>query len=263
MFEGLADLPWWAPVLLCLAALLAGWVDAVVGGGGLIQLPALLLVPGFAPVHALATNKLGSVMGTLTSATTYYRRVRPDLRTTLPVAGVAFLGSMLGAVLASHLPTSVFTPVVMVALVVVLVFTVARPRLGSDEEDTLPLPATTLLLRTVPFGALVGFYDGVMGPGTGSFLVLGLAVLTRCTFLRASATAKIVNAATNLGALAWFVPLGAVEWRLGVLIGVANMLGGYLGARTAVRLGSRFVRAVLIVVVSALLLRLGYQEFAG
>ena len=97
MLDGIADVAWWVPVLLCLAALLAGWVDAVVGGGGLIQLPALLLVPGFAPVHALATNKVGSVMGTLTSATTYYRRVRPDLHTTLPVAGVAFLGSMGGA----------------------------------------------------------------------------------------------------------------------------------------------------------------------
>lgn len=262
MLDGIADVAWWVPVLLCLAALLAGWVDAVVGGGGLIQLPALLLVPGFAPVHALATNKVGSVMGTLTSATTYYRRVRPDLRTTLPVAGVAFLGSMGGAVVANHLPTEVFTPVILAALVAVLVFTVARPRVGTDDQVDPP-PAGVVLARTVPFGAVIGFYDGVMGPGTGSFLVLGLVLLARTTFLRATATTKIVNAATNLGALAYFAPLGLVEWRLGVTIGVANMLGGYLGARTAVHLGSRFVRAVLIVVVCALLLRLGIQEFAA
>lgn len=249
-------------VLLCLAALLAGWVDAIVGGGGLIQLPALLLVPGFAPVHAVATNKLGSMMGTLTSATTYYRCVRPDLHTAAPLAGVAFVGSLGGAVVASHLPAAVFTPIIMVALVAVLLFTLARPRIGTAFEETPP-PAATVLARTLPFGALVGFYDGVLGPGTGSFLVLGLAVLMHTTFLQATAVTKIVNAATNLGALVYFAPLGLVEWRLGFLIGAANMVGGYLGARTAVRLGNRFVRGVLLVVVTALLVRLGIQVLSS
>lgn len=254
----ISDTAWWAPALLALAAVLAGWVDAVVGGGGLIQLPAVLLMPGFTPVMAVATNKVGSIAGTTASALTYHRRLRPDLRLAAPLAGVAFLGALGGAVTASHLPTSVFTPVIMVALAVVLVFVLVRPSFGATT-DAPPLAVATVLARVLPFGLLVGFYDGVMGPGTGSFLVIGIAALAHVAFLHASAVAKIVNAATNLGALAFFVPMGVVQWRVGILLAVANTLGGYLGARTAVRLGSRFVRGVLIVVVSALLVRLGWQ----
>lgn len=248
-------------LLLCLAALLAGWVDAVVGGGGLIQLPALLLVPGFAPVQAIATNKVGSIMGTAVSSATYYRRVHPDLRLAAPTALVALCGAFGGAVTARRIPTSVFTPIILVALAAVLVFTLARPRIGADAGT--PMALREALARAVPFGVLIGFYDGFMGPGTGSFLVLGLAALTRLPFLQATATTKIVNLATNLGALLFFAPQGLVEWRIGLAIGLANMAGGYLGARTAVRLGSRFVRGVLIVVVSALILKLGLQVVQG
>ncbi len=248
-------------LLLCLAALLAGWVDAVVGGGGLIQLPALLLVPGFAPVQAIATNKVGSIMGTAVSSATYYRRVHPDLRLAAPTALVALCGAFGGAVTARRIPTSVFTPIILVALAAVLVFTLARPRIGADAGT--PMVLREALARAVPFGALIGFYDGFMGPGTGSFLVLGLAALTRLPFLQATATTKIVNLATNLGALLFFAPQGLVEWRIGLAIGLANMAGGYLGARTAVRLGSHFVRGVLIVVVSALILKLGLQVVQG
>ncbi len=262
MTDALSQLPWWGPVLLIGAAMLAGWVDAVVGGGGLIQLPALMLVPGFAPVHAIATNKVGSVMGTTVSSLTLYRRVRPDLRIAAPMAMIALSGAFGGAVVASHLPTSVFTPVILVALVAVLVFTLSRPTIGADE-DSLELSLGAVLSRCVPFGALVGFYDGVMGPGTGSFLVLGIAVLAHQSFLHATATTKIVNLATNVGALLFFIPQGFVEWRLGILIGVANMVGGYIGARTAVRLGSRFVRVILIVVVTALVAKLGWQVIHG
>lgn len=253
--EQLGALGWWVAPALCLAAFAAGWVDAVVGGGGLIQLPALLLVPGFSPVAALATNKVGGVAGTLTSALTYQRRVRPDLRVALPMAGLAFAASFAGAATAARLPTDVFRPLILAALVGVLAYTVMHPRLGAPGRQA-PLGRAPSLARALPLGAGLGYYDGLLGPGTGSFLVLGLSALTRSTFLSASATAKIVNAATNLGALAFFIPLGAVHWPLGATIAAANMLGGYAGARTAVRFGSRFVRAVLLIVVSALILRL-------
>jgi len=258
----LADVPPATLILLCLAALLAGWVDAVVGGGGLIQLPALLLVPGFAPVQAIATNKVGSIMGTAVSSVTYWRRVRPDLRLALPTAAIALCGSFGGAVVARHVPTSVFTPIILVALVAVLVFTLVRPQIGVDA----PGPGLALrdaLLRAVPFGALIGLYDGFMGPGTGSFLVLGLAALIHLPFIQATATTKIVNLATNLGALLFFAPQGLVDWRLGLAIGAANMVGGYVGARTAVKLGSRFVRGVLLVVVGALIVTVGLQVVRG
>ncbi|MFT0847636.1 TSUP family transporter [Actinomycetaceae bacterium L2_0104] len=250
----LSELAWYVPVLLAGAAFLAGFVDAVVGGGGLIQLPALLMVPGFTPVLAVATNKVGSIAGTITSSITYWRRLRPDLRVALPMAVLAFAGSYGGAIVAKELPTGVFTPIILVALIVVLLFTIFKPRIGSGNTERLSLGL--VLARCLPFGAVVGFYDGVMGPGTGSFLVLGIAALAHFTFLEASASAKIINTATNLGALVFFVPQGLVVWSVGLLIAVANMVGGYVGARTAVKLGNGFVRLVLIVVVTALLLKL-------
>jgi len=244
-------------LLVLLAALTAGFVDAVVGGGGLVQLPALLLVPGLSPVQALATNKVGSILGTTTSAVTFYRRVRPDLRTALPMAGVALVGSFLGASVAASLPAELFKPVIVVALVAIGAFTLLRPSLG--EATALRHVGRRHHGVAAGVGVVVGCYDGVLGPGTGSFLVFAMVSLLGYDFLAASAKAKIVNCATNLGALLFFVPHGSVFWGLGLLLGAANMVGGYLGARTATTRGSRFIRVAFLVVVSALVLRLGWD----
>jgi hypothetical protein len=243
--------------LVLVAALAAGWVDAVVGGGGLIQLPALLLVPGLSPVQALATNKLASVFGTTTSAVTYHRRVHPDLRTALPMAAVALVGSFAGASVAALLPASVFKPVIVVALVAIALFTAFRPALG--ETTALRYTGRRHTGTALAVGAVIGFYDGVLGPGTGSFLVFALVSLLGYDFLQASAKAKIVNVATNLGALAFFVPYGAVVWGLGLSLAVANTVGGYLGSRTATSRGTGFIRVVFLVVVSALIVRLSWD----
>lgn len=242
-------------VLLVLAGFLAGWVDAVVGGGGLVQLPALLLVPGISPVQALATNKVAGILGTSVSAATYYRRVQPGMATAGPMALAALVGAGGGAALASSLPEEVFVPVVLVALVAVAVYTVARPQVG--RATTLRWRGRTHLLVALGLGAGIGFYDGLLGPGTGSFLVIALVGVLGYAFLEASAQAKIVNAATNLGALIVFTAQGAPLWRLGLMVGAANVLGSYLGARTAVARGSGFVRVVFLVVVSVLIVRLG------
>jgi uncharacterized protein len=243
---------------LLLAAFAAGWVDAVVGGGGLIQLPALLLaLPGASPAQVLATNKLASICGTATSSVTYYRRVRPDLRTALPMAAWALGGSAAGAACASLMPASLFRPLVLALLVGVLVYTVRRPALG--QESALRFAGRRHHAAAGTVGVSIGFYDGIFGPGTGSFLVIALVGWLGYAFLDASAKAKIVNAATNLGALLVFVPQGAPLWALGLLMGAANVAGAYLGARTAVARGSRFVRVVFLVVVVALVARLGWD----
>ncbi len=244
-------------VLVLLAGLAAGFIDAVVGGGGLVQLPALLLVPGISPVQALATNKLGSIFGTTTSAITYYRRVHPDLRTALPMAGIALVGSFCGASIASLLPASVFKPVIVVALVGIGAFTILRPALG--DVTALRHAGRRHHGTAAAIGAAIGFYDGILGPGTGSFLVFAMVSLLGYAFLQASAKAKIVNFATNLGALLFFVPHGSVYWGLGLLLGAANMVGGYLGARTAAARGSSFIRVAFLVVVSVLIVRLGWD----
>jgi uncharacterized membrane protein YfcA len=244
-------------LLVLLAGLAAGFIDAVVGGGGLVQLPALLLVPGISPVEALATNKLGSIFGTTTSAVTYYRRVHPDLRTALPMAGIALVGSFCGASIAALLPAAVFKPVIVVALAGIGAFTLLRPSLG--DVTALRHTGRRHHGTAAGIGAVIGFYDGILGPGTGSFLVFAMVSLLGYAFLQASAKAKIVNVATNLGALLFFVPHGAVYWALGLALGAANMAGGYLGARTAAARGSSFIRVAFLVVVSVLIVRLGWD----
>ena len=245
-------------VLLCLAAGFAGWIDAVSGGGGLVQLPALLLLlPGAAPAAVLATNKLSSVCGTTAAALTYQRRVRPDLRTALPMAAVALVGSAGGALCASLLPRAVFRPLVLVLLVAVLAWTLLRPQQGLAHELRFTGRRHHLVAAVV--GAAIGFYDGIFGPGTGAFLVVALVGLLGYAFLPASATARIVNLATNIGALAVFIPQGAPMWRLGLAMGTCNIAGGWLGAHTAIRRGSGFVRVVFLAVVAALIIKLGYD----
>ncbi|MFZ1285677.1 MAG: TSUP family transporter, partial [Candidatus Phosphoribacter sp.] len=198
-------------VLLCAAGLLAGWVDAVVGGGGLIQLPALLLgLPDASPAQLLATNKLGSICGTSVSALTYHRRVRPDMRTALPMAAAAFLGAVGGAFVGLHIPKSAFNPIILVLLIVVGAYTLLKPDLGSVTE--LRHSGTRHTSYAVLVGVTIGAYDGALGPGTGSFLVFALVGWLGYAFLQASAKAKIANFATNLGALTVFVPQGQVLW---------------------------------------------------
>jgi uncharacterized membrane protein YfcA len=243
-------------VLLGLAALAAGFVDAVVGGGGLIQLPALLIgLPQASPLQILATNKLGSICGTTISSATYYRRIRPDPRTFLPMMLCALLGSFGGALVASQIPREAFEPIVLVVLVVVGGYVLLTPELG--ETTLLRYAGGQHLAAAMAVGGVIGFYDGALGPGTGSFLVFSLVGLLGYSFLEASAKARLANWATNLGALALFVPQGAVLWKVGLVMGACQLLGSYVGARVAVSRGARFVRVFFIVVVSAFVVRLG------
>lgn len=252
---GLEQLTWGTLILIVVAAFAAGWVDAVVGGGGLLQLPALLLIPGIAPVQALATNKLASVFGTATSSVTYYRRAKPDIRTAIPMAVVALLGSFAGAGVATVLPSAAFKPIIVVALLAVALFTAFRPQLGSATKLRFRGRKHHLMAGAAGLG--IGFYDGMIGPGTGTFLVIALVALLGYDFLQASAKAKIVNFATNAGALLLFIPHGSVLWLLGGILAVANVAGSYLGSRMAVSRGTGFIRVVFLVVVIALIAKLG------
>ncbi len=244
--------------LLGLAALTAGYVDAVVGGGGLIQLPALVIgLPQAAPVQILATNKLASICGTTASSATYYRRIRPDPRTFGPLMLCAFAGSAAGAFVASHIPRAAFDPIVLVALVVVGAYVLLSPTVGTST--VLRFSGRRHLGAAMLTGFVIGFYDGALGPGTGSFFVFTLVGLLGYSFLEASAKARLANWATNLAALCVFVPQGAVLWKVGLLMGAANLVGGYLGARTAVARGAGFVRVFFILVVSAFVLKIGYD----
>ncbi|UZX02537.1 TSUP family transporter [Arthrobacter sp. CDRTa11] len=257
MISGFESIQLTTLILIVVAGFAAGWVDAVVGGGGLIQLPALLLVPGITPVQALATNKMGSIFGTSTSAVTFYGRVKPDLWTAVPMALIALGGSFGGAILAASLPSSVFKPIIVAALVAVALFTALKPNVG--DITLLRHNGHRHYVVACLIGGAIGFYDGLIGPGTGSFLVIALVSAMGYAFLEASAKAKIVNMATNAGALLFFLPHGSILWGVGLVLGVANMAGGYLGARAAVKQGSGFIRVVFLLVVGALILKLGYD----
>lgn len=250
-------------VLLCLVAMLAGWVDAVSGGGGLLQLPALLLaLPQAAPVQILGTNKVSSIMGTSAATATYVRRAPPDVRTALPMVLAALVGSALGALTASRLDPDLFRPVIVVLLAVVWCWTLLNPAVGLSERVRWQGRRRHYVVATGA-GLAIGWYDGLLGPGTGSFLLIVLVAVLGYSFLRASATAKVVNLGTNLAAVFVFALTGSVLWLLGILMGACNALGAVIGARMAIRRGSGFVRLVFLVVGAVLLVRLGWDVLSS
>ena len=246
---------------LLTAAAAAGWVDAVVGGGGLLLIPALLITaPHLAPAAALGTNKLTAVTGTTVAALTYARRTTLDRRVALPAAALAVPAAGLGALCASEVPADWFRPVVLTLLLAVALFVALRPTFGATQgADAVSRRRRAAVV--VLAGCGVGFYDGVFGPGTGTFLIIAFTGLLSLEFVRASAVAKVVNVGTNLGALTVFALQGHVMWLLGAGMAVCNVAGATLGARTALRRGSGFVRGVLLVVVAAMVAKLAVEQF--
>lgn len=246
-------------VMLLAAAGCAGWVDAVVGGGGLLQLPALLLAQPAVPVAALATNKLASFAGVTTAAVTYTRRTKLDLRVAVPAAGIAVFCAGLGAACASVVSSGVLRPLLIVVLVGVAVFVALRPGFGAEPQPVLRTRARTIAAICVP-GIAIAFYDGLVGPGTGTFLVIAFTTILGLDFVHGSAMSKIVNAGTNFGAVVVFGVQGHIMWLLGLAMAVCNVAGALTGAHMALRNGAGFVRVVLLCVVTALVVKLGYDS---
>lgn len=249
--------------LLIAAALVAGWIDAVTGGGGILQLPALLLgIPQASPTQALGTNKLSSIWGTGAATVTYLRRFRPDFRTAIPMAVAAFAGALGGAQLARSLPEEVFLPVIVIALIAVWIVTLIRPEMGLQQRLKYEGRRRHYVIAVLA-GAGIGLYDGALGPGTGTFLIMALVGFLGYSFLAASVTAKIVNLGTNAAALLVFGLTGNVLWLLGFAMAIANITGAVVGARTALRRGSGFIRVVFLTVVGLLIVRLSWTVFFG
>lgn len=247
---------------LLAVALAAGWVDAIVGGGGLVQIPMLMLLfPGVPVAHALGTNKLAGVAGTSAAAITFCRRTKVDVRLVGAAGAFAVVFAGLGAAVASNMSASVFRPVVMCLLVAVACFVAFKPMFGQVNHDR-DVGSGRFASVVALAGIAIAFYDGVLGPGTGTFLIISFVVLLGMDFVRGSATAKVVNAGTNVGALAVFAWQGHVMWTAGLIMAVANIAGAYLGARTALVRGAKFVRIVLLIVVTALVGKLAADQLA-
>jgi len=254
------DLTLTTALFLLAASFFAGFIDSIAGGGGLIQLPALLIgLPKSETAEVLGTNKLSAVFGTTTAAALYRKQIKPDPKILIAMGLPAFLGSAGGAVLASKIPTSSMRPMVLVLLIIVAVYTWFKPDLGKFE-NLRHLPKRRVQIAAIA-GVVIGFYDGIFGPGTGSFLMLILVASLGYAFITASAIAKVVNVATNVGAIAVFGINGAVLWQIGIILGIANITGAVIGARLAIKGGSTLVRKVFLLVTVALIVKVGIATF--
>ena len=246
--------------LVSLASLLAGFVDAIVGGGGLILVPALFAVfPSTHPATLFGINKSASVWGTGIAALQYSRRVRIRWAALGPAIAAGFLGSFSGAWAVTAISPDFLRKLLPFVLLGVLAYTLAKKNLGRDHAPRLQGRGEMLAAGAI--GLAIGFYDGFFGPGTGSFLVFLFVRWLGYDFLNASACAKLVNTATNLAALVLFAAKGHVWWHFALALAVSNVLGSLVGTHLALRHGAGFVRAVFIAVVSALILRTGYDAF--
>lgn len=248
---------------LCCCAFLAGLVDSIVGGGGLIQLPALFI---FLPRELTAsvplifgTNKLSSLCGTTMAVAQYARHVKIPWRSVAPSAFTAFALSAVGARVVQLVPADFLKPLVLVLLVAVAIYTYSRKNFGNIHAPKFLADHERLFGIVV--GAAIGFYDGFFGPGTGSFLIFIFIGLFGFDFLTASASAKVINLATNIGALAVFAWRGDVLYEYALPMGACNVLGALVGTRLALWKGNRFVRAVFLTVVAVMIARYGYEQW--
>ncbi len=247
-------------IFITLASLLAGFIDAIVGGGGLILTPALFAAfPGAAPATLFGTNKAGSVWGTAMATWQYSRRVEMRWAALLPAAAAGFAGAFAGAWTVTALSPDFLRKVLPLVLLAVLAYTLAKKDLGRHHAPRFAGRAEVWVASLV--GLCIGFYDGFFGPGTGSFFVFLFVRLLGYDFLNASASAKLLNCATNIAAISLFAFKGHVWWHYAVTLAIANVLGSMAGTHMALKHGTGFVRGIFIVVVSSLILKTGYDAF--
>lgn len=231
--------------------LIAGFVDAVAGGGGLIGVPALLMA-GVPPVGALATNKLQGAVGTGMAAFTFWRKGYVKLGPLLPAIALTFAGSFLGALTVKSVNTSALNVVVPVALIAIAVYFLYAPKL-TDEDKAARL---SFLWFTPIMGFAIGYYDGIFGPGTGSFFTAGFVTLFGLGITRAAGHTKVLNLTSNLAALALFIPAGDVIWPIAIAMATGQLIGGYLGALTGIRFGARLIKPLVVVISIVLAMKL-------
>ena len=247
-------------ILASMASLLAGTIDSIVGGGGLILVPALFAIyPSAPPATLFGTNKSASVWGTSIAAWQFSRRVQMRWAVMLPAAGAALVGAFIGAWVVTLIDPSFLRRLLPFILLAVLLYTLAKKDLGRTHAPR-HAPGREALLACL-IGGTIGWYDGFFGPGTGSFFIFLMVRVLGYDCLNASAAAKLLNVATNLAAIALFAMKGHVWWHIGLTMAVANVVGSLIGTRLALKHGAGFVRGIFIVVVGSLILKTGYDAF--
>ena len=247
-------------ILLCLAAFLAGFIDAIVGGGGLIQTPVgLILLPNFSVSTVIGTLKVPAFSGTSFAAFQYLKKVEMNWKLLIVMMILAFPSAFLGSTLLTYVSNDFMKPLLLVILSLLVVYTYAQKNFGQHIVKTHS--DRTQILYAILISFVVGFYDGFIGPGTGSFLVLAFIALMGFDFLHASANAKMVNLATNFGSICLFAWKGKIIWAIAIPIAFCNATGGWIGAKLAIKKGNKFIRIFFLVVVIGTLMRFGYDVF--
>jgi uncharacterized membrane protein YfcA len=256
------DLSLVTTILLFLAIFFAGFVDAVAGGGGLIQQPSLLITFSETnTVTVMGTSKTAAAFGTSAAALRYRTSIKTDPKLLLSMVIPAFIGSSLGALLATHVSAQNLKSAIFFMMVLIFIYTFAKPELGKEKVERFTPGALKKVGAIAAF--VIGFYDGLIGPGTGTLLMIVLVAVMGFAFIGASAIAKVVNLTTNIAAIIVIGIRVPIMWKLGIALGIANLLGGLIGSHVAVRKGSGFVRTFYLIVTGLLILRLGYDIFAS
>ncbi|HWY39113.1 MAG TPA: TSUP family transporter [Bacteroidia bacterium] len=247
-------------VILCFAALAAGFIDAIVGGGGLVQTPATLVtLPQFPLAALLGTTKIPSFFGTSIAAVQYAKKVALQWKLLAVMSAIAFAAAWLGSLTVSHTSNTFMKPVMFCILILVVVYTYTKKDFGTSTAKNKD-PKNELIYGAL-FAAIVGFYDGFIGPGTGSFLVMFFISVLGFDFLKASAHAKFVNLATNTGSIIFFAASGNILFYYAIPMALCNLAGSFLGARLAILKGNKFIRVFFLLVVCGTIIRFGYDIF--
>lgn len=248
--------------LLCLFAFSAGFVDAIVGGGGLIQTPAsLVLLPQFPVATVIGTLKIPAFSGTGLATIQYLRKVKINFKQSLIMCTIAFLSAFAGSEVLTLVSSQYMKPIIFIVLILVAIYTFIKKDFGQHQQKSLA-PKKEFLIGLL-ISCVIGFYDGFIGPGAGSFLVLAFITFLGLDFLHASANAKLINLSTNFGSILLFISKGTILWNVAIPMAVCNGLGGLLGARLAISKGNRFIRIFFLLVILATLFRFGYSVFFG
>ncbi len=246
--------------ILCIAAFTAGFVDAIVGGGGLIQLPiALVLLPSYPVASVVGTLKIPSFSGTAFAAVQYIKKVKLQWKLLLMMMLLATLSAFAGSSLLTVVHNDFMKPILLVVLSLVAVYTYTKKNFGQHISKELSNGRT--ILYAIIISIIIGFYDGFIGPGTGSFLILAFITIMGIDFLHASANAKMVNLATNAGSIVLFLIKGTIIWSVAIPMAICNALGGIIGAKLAIHKGNKFIRIFFLIVVVGTLIRFAYDVF--
>lgn len=247
-------------IILCLASFVAGFIDAIVGGGGLIQTPvALILLPNVSIASIIGTLKIPGFSGTSIATIQYLKKVKVNWQLFSIMAIVSFIFAFLGSSLLNVMRNDFMKPLLLMILVLLLLYTYFKKDFG--QFITSKLTKKQQYLVAIAISMILGFYDGFIGPGTGSLLIIAFIAFLGFDFLQSSAYAKLVNLATNIGSITLFVIEGKIIWSIAIPMAICNATGAWLGARLAISKGNQFIRIFFLIIATIMLLRFGYDVF--